>query len=325
VWREEAGTFADDVTSDVLGNSYARLKNDGAPVVVIEGHIDEIGLLITHVDEQGFLWFDHIGGWDNQVLVGQRIRVAGNEGDVIGVIGRKAAHLLDKGDRDRAVETRDLWIDIGASNRANALTRVSVGDAAVVDASFIQLTDDLCLSRSMDNRVGAFVALEAVRLLADDRPDADVYALAATQEEISFAGASTSTVRLAPTVAIAIDVTHSTDYPTADKKRDGEVTVGGGPVLTRGASIHPAVFIGLKQAGERIGLTCPVQGAARSSGTDADAMIRTGAGTATGLVSIPNRYMHSPNEVVSLSDLENAARLIAAYVRTITRETDFRR
>lgn len=325
VWREEAATFADEVTSDVLGNSYAHLKSEGGPIVVIEGHIDEIGLLITHVDEQGFLWFDHIGGWDNQVLVGQRIRITGNSGDVIGVIGRKAAHLLDKNDRDKAVDKHDLWIDIGANDRADALTRVSVGDPAVVDAQFAQLTDDLCLSRSMDNRVGAFVALEAVRLLAENRPVASVYALAATQEEISFAGAYTSTVRLSPTVAIAIDVTHSTDYPTADKKRDGEVKVGGGPVLTRGASIHPAVFQGLKEAGARLGLTCPVQGAARSSGTDADAMIRSGIGTATGLVSIPNRYMHSPNELVSLSDLENAARLIADYVRTITTETDFRR
>jgi endoglucanase len=325
VWRDEAATFADEVTSDVLGNSYARLKNEGGLVVVIEGHIDEIGLLITHVDEQGYLWFEHIGGWDNQVLVGQRIRIRGNDGDLIGVIGRKAKHLLGKEDQDRAAETRDLWIDIGANDRADALRRVGVGDPAVVDAGFVTLTDDICVSRSMDNRVGAFVALEATRLLAADRPAADVYGLAATQEEISFAGAYTSTFRLAPTVAIAIDVTHATDYPTADKKRDGEVKIGGGPVLTRGASLHPAVYEGLKEAGERLGLDCPVQGAARSSGTDADAMIRTGAGTATGLVSIPNRYMHSPNEVVSLSDLENAARLIAEYVRTITRDADFRR
>jgi putative aminopeptidase FrvX len=324
VWREEAGTFADEVTHDVLGNSYARLKHEGAPIVVIEGHIDEIGLLITHIDERGYLWFDHIGGWDNQVLVGQRIRIGGNDGDVIGLIGRKAAHLLDKNDRDKVAETRDLWIDIGARDRADALTRVSIGDAAVVDAAFVTLTDDLCVSRSMDNRVGAFVALEAVRLLAADRPALDLIALAATQEEISFAGAYTSTFRLAPTVAIAIDVTHATDYPNADKKRDDEVKMGGGPVLTRGASLNPVVFRGLRDAGRRLGLDCPVQGAARSSGTDADAMIRTGAGTATGLVSIPNRYMHSPNEVVSLSDLENAARLIAEFVRTITPESDFR-
>lgn len=324
VWRQEAESFADEVTFDVLGNSYARLKREGGPVVVIEGHIDEIGLLITHIDEQGYLWFDHIGGWDNQVIVGQRIRISGNDGSVLGVIGRKAKHLLAKEDEDRAAATKDLWIDIGATDRADAQKRVTVGDPAVVDADFVQLTDDLCVSRSMDNRVGAFVALEATRLLSADRPVADVYALAATQEEISFAGAFTSTFQLAPTVAIAIDVTHATDYPGADKKRDDEVKVGGGPVLARGASLNPIVYEGLRDTSKRLGMNLPVQGSPRYSGTDADAMIRSGAGTATGLVSIPNRYMHSPNEVISLSDLESAARLIAEFVRTIMKDSDFR-
>ena len=154
VWRAEAETFADEVTYDVLGNSYARLSAPGAPVVVIEGHIDEIGLLITHVDAEGFLWFDGIGGWDDQVLVGQRIRIAGNHGDVYGVIGRKARHILSAEDREKAVKTNELWIDIGASNRAAALERVTVGDPAVIDAEFLHLTDDLCVARSMDNRVG---------------------------------------------------------------------------------------------------------------------------------------------------------------------------
>jgi endoglucanase len=324
VWRAEAESIADEVWGDVLGNSIARLTRDGGPKVVIEGHVDEIGFLITHVDEEGYLWFDQIGGWDDAVVVGQRVRIAARNGDVVGVVGRKAAHLVRREDKDKPVETRDLWIDIGAKDRAAAKARVSVGDPAVIDASFLQLTDDLCVSRSMDNRVGAFVALEAARLLADERPDADVYAVATTQEEVSFAGAFTASFQLAPAVAIAIDVTHATDYPTANKKSDGEVKLGGGPVLTRGASLNPIVFEGLRDAGERLGLDCPVQGAARSSGTDADAMIRSGAGTATGLVSIPNRYMHSPNEVVSLSDLEQAARLIAEFVRTITPESDFR-
>lgn len=324
VWRAEATSFADDVTHDVLGNSYARLRRDGAPVVIIEGHIDEIGLLITHIDPEGYLWFDQIGGWDDQVLVGQRIRIAGNDGDVFGVIGRKARHILGPDERDKAVHTKDLWIDIGAVDRADALRRVSPGDPAVVHADFLHLTDDLCVSRSMDNRVGAFVALEALRLLSADRPVLDLFAVTPTQEEVSFAGAYTSTFTLAPTVAIAIDVTHSTDYPGADKKRDGEVKVGGGPVLTRGASLNPIVFRGLRDASVRLGLDLPVQGAARSSGTDADAMIRSGKGTATGLVSIPNRYMHSPNEVISLRDLVDASRLIAEFVRTITPDSDFR-
>jgi endoglucanase len=201
---------------------------------------------------------------------------------------------------------------------------VSVGDQAVIHADLLKLTDDVYVSRSMDNRVGAFVALEATRLLAHDRPAADVYALAATQEEISFAGAYTSTFQLAPKVAIAIDVTHATDYPDANKKRDDDVKIGGGPVLARGASLNPVVYKGLRETSVKLGWDLPVQGNPKTSGTDADAMIKTGAGTATGLVSIPNRYMHSPNEVISLRDLQDAAKLIAAFVRTITNESDFR-
>jgi endoglucanase len=324
VWREEAGTFADEVYGDLTGNSYARVRCEGGPRVLIAGHVDEIGFLITHIDEQGFLWFQGIGGWDDQVVVGQRLRIAGRDGDVIGVVGKKAAHLLRKEDRERPTEIRDLWLDIGAKDRAEAKARVAVGDPAVIDAGFVQLTDDLCVSRSMDNRVGAFVALEAARLLAPERAEADVYAVATAQEETSFAGAYTASYQLRPLVAIAVDVTHATDYPGADKKADGEVRLGGGPVLSRGASINPVVFEGLRAAGERLGLDCPVQGAPRTSGTDADAMIRSGAGPATAVVSIPNRYMHSPNEVVSLSDLENAARLIAEFVRTVGPESDFR-
>ena len=323
VWRQEAETFADEVYGDVTGNSYARVRNEGGPRVLIAGHADEIGFLVTHIDEEGYLWFQQIGGWDDQVVVGQRVRIATRDGDVRGVIGKKAAHLLRTEDRSKPTDTRNMWIDIGAKDRADAKSRVRVGDAAVIDAQFVRLTDDLCVSRSMDNRVGAFVALEATRLLAQDRPIADVYAVATAQEETSFAGAYTASFQVAPAVAIAVDVTHATDYPGADKKSDDEVKLGGGPVLTRGASINPIVFEGLREAGERLGLDCPVQGAARTSGTDADAMIRSGPGTATGLVSIPNRYMHSPNEVVELGDLENCARLISAYVQELDANTAF--
>ncbi len=323
VWRAEAESFADDTTLDVIGNSYATLRKAGAPVVVVEGHIDEIGFIVTHIDDDGFLWFDPIGGWDAAVVVGQRIRIAGRDGDVIGVVGRKAAHLL-KADGSKPIDLKELWIDIGARNREEASQRVEVGDPAVVDAGFIQLSDDLVVSRSLDNRVGAFVALETLRLLAVDRPAVEVVALAAVQEEITFAGAMVATVRLAPMVAIALDVTHATDYPGAAKRADNDVKVGGGPVLTRGASINPLVYDGLRAAAVRLGLSCPTQAAARSSGTDADAMIRSGAGTATGLVSLPNRYMHSPNEIVSLADLTNAALLIAEFIRTITPDSDFR-
>ena len=327
VWREEAAAFADEVSADASGNSYAlvRAKARGPQTraVAFAGHIDEIGFIVTHIDPEGFVWFDAIGGWDTPVVVGQRVRILGPHGDVVGVVGKKAIHLIPPDQRDKAPKLEDLWVDIGAASREDALRRIEVGDAAVLDAGFVRLTDDLCVSRSMDNRVGAFVALEAARLLAADRADVDVYAVATSREEISFAGAMTSTVRLAPLAAVAIDVTHATDYPEADKKRNDEVKLGGGPVHSRGSSVNPAVYRALRAAGERLGYACPVQGSGRGTGTDADAMTAAGTGTAAGVLSIPNRYMHSPNEVVSLSDLDHAARLLAEFARSITPETTF--
>jgi len=328
IWREEASTFADEVDVDLTGNSYAIVRAAGNPAdaktVMIAGHIDEIGFIISHVDEQGFLWFLPLGGWDDQVVVGQRIRIMGTDGDVIGVIGKKAAHLLRPEDREKPTQLRDMWIDIGAASREEALQRVNVGCAGVIDADFVHLTDDRCVSRSMDNRVGAFVALEAARLVAKSRAAVHVVAVATVQEENAFAGAFTASHRLSPAVGIAVDVTHATDYPGADKPRNGEVTIGGGPVLSRGATLGAVVFDGLCAAAKRLEISAPLQANGNSSGTDADAMIKSGSGCATGLVSIPNRYMHSPNEVVSLSDLVNASRVIAEYIASITPESDFR-
>lgn len=328
VWRDEAVAFADEVTHDVVGNSYARIKpasGDGiAPKVLIVGHIDEIGFLITHIDKEGFLWFAPLGGWDEQVVVGQRVRILGRTGDIIGVIGKKAAHLLNEEDRRKPTKLDDMWIDIGASNFDEAAARVEVGCPAVLDSSFVQLTADRCASRSMDNRVGAFVALEAARLLADTRPSADVYAIASVTEEITFGGAYTASFGLPSAVAIAVDLTHPTDYPGADKKRDHVAAVGGGPVITRGATLNDAVFFGLQEAASRLDIAVTLQATGSSSGTDADPMVRSGRGTATGLVSVPGRYLHSPNEVVSLADIVDATRVIAEFVGAVTPESDFR-
>jgi putative aminopeptidase FrvX len=328
VWRDEAAAFADEVTHDVVGSSFARVKprQDATdpPKVLLAGHIDEIGFVITHIDKEGFLWFSPLGGWDEQVVVGQRLRIAGRDGDVIGVIGKKAAHLLKEDDRRKPTRLDEMWIDIGVDDYDAAARRVAIGDAAVIDSRFVELSGDICVSRSMDNRVGAFVALEAARLIAADRGAVDVYAVATAQEEITFGGAYTASFRVAPMVAIAIDVTHATDYPGADKKRNHEVKLGGGPVLSRGATINDSVFHGLRDAARALGIETAVQASGKSSGTDADAMMHTGAGTATGVVSIPNRYMHSPNELVSLSDLDNAAKVIARFVQTLNADSDFR-
>jgi len=322
VWRNEAARFADEVDRDLVGSSYAYLRKPGAPVVLLAGHIDEIGVQITHIDDDGFLWFAKIGGWDDAVFIGQRIKIITESGYVIGVIGRKAAHLV-KND-DGKIKIDDLWIDIGAKDAADAKTRVSVGDAGVVDASFLQVTDDVICSRSLDNRVGAWVALETVRLLANDRPAVEVVAVATAQEEISFAGAYVAGNRIRPTVSVAIDVTHTSDYPSSSKALNGDVKLGGGPVLHRGSSQNPVVYKALATTARQLGLDLPVQAQSAATWTDADALIRSGGGPASAVISIPNRYMHSPNELVSLSDLENAARLLAEFIKTITPETDFR-
>lgn len=326
IWRQHAADWADSVDWDNLGNSYAFVKGTAGSdfAVVIEGHIDEIGFIITHIDEQGMVWFDKIGGWDDQVVVGQRIVVAGQDGEVHGVIGKKAAHLLSPSDREKVTKIKEMWIDIGVKSREEAQRRVSIGDPAVIAGDPLELTDDLWASRSMDNRTGAYVAYRATQILAEARAAVNVIGVAATQEEIGLVGATTLSWHVKPQVAIAIDVTHATDYPGADKKSDGEIAVGGGPVLGRGSSVTPTVFVGLRDAAKRLDINAPVQASGLRTGTDADNIIRSGANIAVGLISIPNRYMHSPSEVVSLNDLESAAQVIAEFVRSLTPESDLR-
>jgi putative aminopeptidase FrvX len=292
--------------------------------VLLVGHIDEIGFQIIGIDKDGFLWFDPIGGWDHEVVVGQRVRIRSRNGDVIGVIGKKAAHLLTAEDREKPTKIKDMWIDIGAADREAAELRVEVGDPVVVDANLIKLTDDLYASRAMDNRVGAFVALMALKKIAERRPAVDVYAVASVTEETDFGGASVAAHRLPALVAIALDLTHPTDHPAGDKTRDVEVKLGGGAVLARGTTVNEKVARGLQESARRLGFNPPVQATAAATWTDADPIVKAGTGTATGLVSIPSRYLHSPNEVVSLSDVDQAIAIVAEYVSSIAPDTDFR-
>lgn len=323
VWREEAASFAPIVDHDLAGNSWASNRDEGDLHVMIEGHIDEIGFVVTWIDDDGFVWIDKIGGWDDQVVVGQRIVISGREGPVQGVIGKKAAHLLKASDRSKVTQLSDLWIDIGASDKADAERRVEIGDPAVIDVNPLQLTEDLLVSRSLDNRIGSFVALEVLRAVADSSPHR-VTALVASREEIGLIGAINAAHGMKPDVVIALDVTHATDYPGAEKKADNAVNLGGGPVLTRGATINERVYRALQQAGGDAGVEFSVQAAGRTTGTDADGFRRSGIASAIGLVSLPNRYMHSPNEVVSLSDVQGAIDLIARFVQDLPADIDFR-
>jgi putative aminopeptidase FrvX len=325
VWRTEAARFAESVHADVAGNSFATIGGSGRPRLMLAGHIDEIGIMVTYIDDEGFLSFDTIGGWDSQVFVGQRVLLLGRQGQVTGVVGKKAIHIMEKEEREKVSKVEDLWIDIGAASRVEAAGRVRIGDPGVLAGGVMEFPNGRLVSRSIDNRIGAFVVLEALRILSRNRTAASVTAVATTREEIAATGggARSSAHRLEPDVAIVVDVTHATDYPGVEKRRHGDYRLGGGPVLSRGASVSEMVSDMLLDTAEAEGIPYSVEAASRDTHTDAEAIFNAHRGVATALVSVPNRYMHSPNEMVCLEDLDRTARLLAAFAKKLSPETSF--
>jgi len=326
VWREAAETFADRVWTDIHGNAFAEINPDGSPTVMMAGHADEIGLMVNHIDDDGYLWMVGVGGWDPQVLVGQRVDLLTEDGVIAGVVGRRAVHMIDKGDTDKAVKLKDIWVDIGAASSAEAKQRVEVGDVAVIRSETVALGRDLIAARSIDNRVGAAVVLDALRRAAARGCAARVVATATVQEEIGYlaaGGARTGAYGLNPHVGIVVDVTHATDHPTVDKKEHGDVRLGGGPVLARGAALNRRVVAGLKTVAAAEGIELQMQAMPAMTGTDVDAVRMSRAGVPVGLVSVPNRYMHSPNQLVSVSDVDAAAELVAAWLSGLDADADF--
>src|SRR4051794_32295976 len=326
VFREAASTFA-EVTHDSVGSTVARVPGSGSGrSVAIVGHIDEIGLIIHHIDDDGFLWFTGVGGWDPIILVGQRVTLATRSGPIPGVVGKKPIHLMREDDRKKVPLLKDLHIDIGVADGDEARRLVRVGDVAVIAGDPVEMPGNRFISRSMDNRLGCYVALETARLVAEaGGAPGDVYALAVTQEEITFAGARTTAYSLQPDVAIAVDVTFATDQPGIDEKEIGRHRFGTGPVLTRGSTLDPRIFELLHDTAEAEGIPFSVAASARGTGTDADAIHVSRAGIPSGVVSVPLRYMHSPVEMVQLDDVDACARLIAAFAQRIPADLELRR
>jgi endoglucanase len=326
VWRDAAAAFADNVWTDIHGNAFAEINPDGSPTVMMAGHADEIGLMVNHIDDDGYLWVVGVGGWDPQVLVGQRVDVLTATGVVAGVVGRRAIHMIDKNDGDKAVKLKDIWIDIGAASDAAAKERVEVGDVAVISSDTVALGEDLLAARSVDNRVGAAVVLDALRRAAARGCTARVVACATVQEEIGYlaaGGARTGAYGLDPDVGIVVDVTHATDHPTVEKKEHGDIRLGRGPVLARGAALNRRVLAGLKAAAVAENIDVQAQAIPAMTGTDVDALRMSRAGVPVALVSVPNRYMHSPNQLVSVSDVDAAAELVAAWLSGLDADADF--
>jgi putative aminopeptidase FrvX len=326
VWREAASAFA-EVQVDVMGSSIARVPGTGGgPTLAIVGHIDEIGLVVTHIDDNGFLYFIGVGGWDAQILVGQRVEVTTRDGVVPGVIGKKPIHLLKDDDRKKVAEIKELHIDIGARDADDARGLVRIGDVAVIAGEPVELPNGRAASRSMDNRLGCYVAYEAARLVAEaGGAPGDVVAVAAVQEEITFGGSRTTAYSLEPDLAVVVDVTHATDAPGIEVKELGKHEFGSGPVVERGSILNPAIFELLHATAEEGGIPFTVAASAGRTGTDADAVHFSRAGVPCGLIGLPLRYMHSPVEMVQLDDIANAARLLAAFAQRLTAGTSFER
>ncbi len=327
VVRAWAAPYADEVVTDRHGNVIASLlptQPSQAPLkIMLAGHCDQIGLMVQHIDAEGFLFVQPIGGWDMQILLGQYLTVWTKSGPVQGVVSRKAPHLLTQEERNKVPLFTDVWIDIGAKDLEDAASVVKHGDPVTANLGYRPLRNGLAASPAMDDKVGLWVVMEALRLLKTRTRRSAVYSVSTVQEEIGLRGAITSAYGINPEVGIAVDVCHSSDTPCNEKKQLGDVKLGAGPVLFRGPNISPRVLEELEAAAERLSIPVQVRGIARATGTDANTIQICRAGVATGLIGIPNRYMHSPVEVVHLDDLNNAAKLLAEFCASVSAETNW--
>jgi endoglucanase len=324
VFRTHVQPIADAVSTDVMGSVHAVLKGTaGGPSVMIAGHIDEIGFMVTYITEEGYCAFAPIGGHDPQILPGARVDVHTKSGTLRGVLGRLPIHLLEEEDRKKVVKMDRMFIDLGMDGKA-VKKKVRIGDPVTYGVGFETFGDGMAVSRAFDDKMGAFVAAEVLRAVkkAGGAPG-DLIAAATVQEEIGLRGGTTSAYSQDPVVGIAVEVTHATDYLDVDKRKFGEIVCGKGPVISRGANINPKVFELLVEAAEAEKIPYQIEGAPRGTGTDANAIQLSRGGKAAGLVSVPLRYMHTPTEVLALADIENTVKLLAAFVMRVKPGTDF--
>lgn len=312
LFKRSIAPYVTEVKTDVTGNCIAHKTGSGSKVMLI-AHADEVGLMIHYIDERGFLYFKEIGGVDTSLLPGQRITIEGIYGPVIGVIGKKPIHLQDKTDSPRAINPEDLWIDIGAKDKKDAEQKVHIGQVATIISEPVLLSDKIVASKSLDDRIGLAILIAVAEKLG--QTNADVYFVASAQEELGSVGAQTVTERILPDVGIAIDVTHATDYPTMSVVKDGDIKLGSGVVIAVGPNIHKSVSDKLLNVAVESNIPYQMEALPKRTGTDARAIQVAGTGVAAGLLSIPCRYMHSPNEVVSIADAESAVNLIIEYLR----------
>ncbi len=326
VWLNYVSRFAEETTSDAYGNVVAVINKGGSPRIMLAGHADEIGMTVNYIDADGYVYVRRLGGVDAAIMKAQRVTIHSAKGPVRGVVGNVAPHLTKVEGERRMPKMEDLFIDIGVGSKKDAEALVRVGDPITLVDEFEMLRGDLAISRAFDNRIGTFAVAEALRLLATEKKAfaPEVCAVSNVMEEVGLFGARQIAYSLDPDVALVVDVTHATDYPTVSKILHGDVKVGKGPALTHGGSSHPEVIRRLEKVAAQLKIDVQHEAVSGTSGTDTDVIFWTRGGIASGLVSLPNRYMHSPVELISLKDLEQIPQLLAGFVRSVKRGEEFK-
>jgi len=318
LFKNYVSKFCDEVTVDTMGNVIAVIKAEKKTDfnVMVSGHIDEIGLMVKYIDDKGFIYFSAIGGVDTRLLLGLRVVIHTEKGKLKGVIGQKPIHLMEAAEREKVSKIHELFIDIGAKDKKEALKYVSIGDCITVEWGLEKLLNGLLVGRGFDDRMGAFCVAEMLRLLSAEKKklSVNIYGVASVQEEIGLRGATVSAYSINPKVGIAVDVGFATDFPSVDCKLVGESKLGGGPIISRGPNINPHIFELLIKTAKKDKIPYQLEGAPRGTGTDANVMQLTKGGVATGLVSVPLRYMHTPVEVLAEKDLDNTIKLLKEAV-----------
>jgi endoglucanase len=326
VWLEYARQFADETFSDAHGNCVAVLNKGGSPRLMLAGHADEIAMAVNYIDKDGFLYVKKLGGIDPGITRAQRVTIHSRQGPVRGVVGNVAPHLTKQEGDPKVPKIHELFIDLGVSSRRAAQKLVRIGDPITLVDEFELLRGDLAIARAFDNRIGTFAVAETLRLLHRERKKlhAEVLAVSNIMEETGLYGARQIAYTLKPDVALVVDVTHATDCPTINQQQHGEVKIGKGPTLTHGGCNHPAVVARLEEVARARKIHLQHEAVSATSGTDTDVIFWTRGGIPSGLISLPNRYMHSPVELVSLKDLEQIPELMAAFALSLKRGEEFR-
>jgi putative aminopeptidase FrvX len=326
VWLDYAGQFADETFSDAYGNCVAVLNKGGSPRVMLAAHADEIAMSVNFINKEGFIHVRKVGGIDPGIMRGQRVTIHTAGGDVRGVIGNVAPHLTKQEGERKVPKMEDLFIDIGVKSRAEAEKVVQVGDSITLADEFEVLRGDRAVARAFDNRIGTFAVAETLRLLREGKGGlkAEVLAVSNIMEEVGLLGARQIAYTLKPDVALVVDVTHATDYPTVNQCAHGDVELDGGPTLTHGGCNHPEVVARLEQVAKRDKIKLQREAMSNSSGTDTDVIFWTRGGIPSALISLPNRYMHSPVEVISLKDLDQIPRLMSAFALSLRKGEEFK-